>query len=108
MNSSVSGPMTLRAWAMRSRSRPAAVLQGPPGQLVVQLAVAVGGEPAAAVHRDLGPHRAKQPGQGDAEQPGLQVPQGDVYRGDGVADGARAAVVAHRPDHRLERAADIQ
>ena len=51
-----------------------ALLQGPAGQLVGQLAVTVGGEPAAAVHGNLGPHRAQQPGQGEPQQPGLQVP----------------------------------
>ena len=40
--------------------------------------------------------------QRQAEQPGLEVPQGDVDRGDGVAGDARAAGVADRGDHAVQ------
>src|SRR5438045_3182964 len=57
----------------------------PSADLLGQAVVVVGGEAAAAVHRDLDVVRPEQAVQRDSEQPRLEVPQCDVHRRDGAA-----------------------
>ena len=121
--SSTSGPTAALAAAMRSRSRrgsvphdsPILILtrgdalpDGPAGELLAQPAGVVGGEPTAAVDRHLPAHSTEQAVQGKVEQPGLEVPQGHVDGGEGVAGHTGAACVAQRRDHRGEGAADVE
>ena len=66
-----------------------------PAELVAQLAVVVGGEPAAAVGAHRGADAAEQRRDRHAQQPRLQVPQRDVERRDRARGDAGVADVAH-------------
>ena len=68
----------------------------------------VGGEPAAAVDRHLGPGRPEQPADREAEQGRLEIPQRRVHRRDRARHQPRPAEVADRPDHRLPGRAGVE
>src|SRR6202022_3018993 len=70
-----------------------ALLLHPLAELLPGARVVIAGEAAAAVHRHVLAGQAEQAGQRLTEQPGLQVPQGDVHRRDGHRRHARAAAI---------------
>ena len=70
----------------------------PAAELRLELVVAVRGEAAAAVDRDLLPPGPEQMVQRDLEQTRLEVPECRVDRGDGARRQPAATVVADRVD----------
>ena len=78
-----------------------------PCDLVGELGVGQGGEPAGPVHRHRVPGPPEQRGQGHVEHPGLEVPQGDVDGADGLHDQAAGAEVPAGPVHRRPAAGDV-
>jgi hypothetical protein len=84
------------------------ILLHPAGQLVAGLAVVVAGETAAPVdgHADGG--QAEQPGHRAAEQPRLEIPQGDVHGGYRSRGDPGPADVAYRMCHGFSGTRHVQ
>ncbi|CAM5247838.1 hypothetical protein SALBM135S_06346 [Streptomyces alboniger] len=107
---SCGGPRTRRRetcspGCIAMRLRPAGVGTGP---AMTRAPEAVSTVYVAAVDGDLVAGRAEEAYEGNLQEAGLQVPQGDVERGDGAAGGPLAAGVADRLRHRVVRGGDVQ
>jgi hypothetical protein len=71
-----------------------ALAMDPAPELIGKLVIGERGEPAAAVHCDLVAHLTEHLDERQIHELALQVPQGDVDRGDGHRSDARTAKVA--------------